>query len=218
MIATLCMLPFLVQSPVNIPTEDGGLIDALLYGRGRRAVVLVHGGRFSKESWKPQVEILQQNGFRVLAIDLRGKGKSRGPGDSDPYTAPLHLDVLAAVRYLQKSGSSSVYVIGGSMGGSAAADALALARPGEIQRLVMLGTGASDEASAKLTGRKLIIVAREDASGSGPRLPGIQASFAKIPEPKRLIIVDGNAHAQFLFQSDQSERVMREILAFLTAP
>jgi hypothetical protein len=28
--------------------------------------------------------------------------------------------------------------------------------------------------------------------------------------------VDGSAHAQFLFQTNQSERVMREILRFLT--
>jgi hypothetical protein len=35
--------------------------------------------------------------------------------------------------------------------------------------------------------------------------------------PKALIILDGSAHAQFLFQTDQGERVMREILHFLSA-
>jgi hypothetical protein len=31
-------------------------------------------------------------------------------------------------------------------------------------------------------------------------------------------VLPGSAHAQFLFQTDQSARVMREILRFLSAP
>jgi hypothetical protein len=33
-----------------------------------------------------------------------------------------------------------------------------------------------------------------------------------------LIVLDGSAHAQFLFQSPQSGRVMEEIVRFLSAP
>jgi len=60
-------------------------------------------------------------------------------------------------------------------------------------------------------------VAKDDASEDGPRLPHIRAAYAKAPEPKQLIVLDGSAHAQFLFQTEQSERVMREILQFLSA-
>src|SRR6516165_4407622 len=105
---------------VTLATPDGGLIHADLYGKGDRGVVLAHGGRFNKESWKKQAEALEQAGFRVLAIDFRGYGQSRGPGKSDPLRAPLHIDVLAAVRYLQKAGAKTVSVVGGSMGGDAA--------------------------------------------------------------------------------------------------
>jgi len=49
-------------------------------------------------------------------------------------------------------------------------------------------------------------------------LPGIRASYQKAREPKELIVVDGSAHAQFLFETDQGPRVMREILRFLSAP
>jgi hypothetical protein len=62
----------------------------------------------------------------------------------------------------------------------------------------------------------LFIVARDDASGDGPRLPGIRAKYEKAPEPKKLILLEGSAHAQFLFDTDQGERVMREILRFLS--
>ena len=73
-----------------------------------------------------------------MAIDFRGYSQSRGPGESDTYTAPLHLDVLAAVRYLRKTGAKTVSVVGGSLGGGAAADASIEAGPGEIDRLVLL--------------------------------------------------------------------------------
>jgi hypothetical protein len=39
----------------------------------------------------------------------------------------------------------------------------------------------------------------------------------KALKPKKLIILDGSAHAQFLFQTGQGELVMREILRFLSA-
>jgi hypothetical protein len=60
-------------------------------------------------------------------------------------------------------------------------------------------------------------VARDDASDDGPRLPRIREQYEKAPEPKKLIVLDGSAHAQYLFQTDQGERVMREILRFLSA-
>ena len=152
----------------------------------------------------------------MLALDFRGYGKSRGPGDSEPMDAPLHLDVLAAVRYLRKNGAKSVSVVGGSMGGGAAADACISSQPGEVERVVLLG-GHSNGPAEKLKCPSLFIVARDDASGDGPRLPKIRADYEKAPEPKQLIILDGSAHAQYLFQTDQGERVMHEILRFLSA-
>ncbi len=127
-------LPATAQKTISFPTEDGGVIFADLYGTGDKAVVLAHGGQFNKESWAPQAKTLVAAGFQVLAIDFRGYGKSHGPGDSDPMDAPLHLDVLAAVRYLRKNDAKIVSVIGGSMGGSAAGDASIASQPGEIDR------------------------------------------------------------------------------------
>ena len=204
------------QKTVSFPAEDGGVVFADVYGEGDRAVVLAHGGRFNKESWDKQARTLTAAGFRVLALDFRGYGKSHGPGDSDPMGAPLHLDVLAAVRYLRKTGAKSVSVVGGSMGGGAAGDASINSQPGEIDRVVFLGAAPNDPAD-KLKSATLFIVARDDASDDGPRLPGIKAQYQKAPQPKKLIILDGSAHAQFLFQADQSDRVMREILRFLSA-
>jgi len=202
------------QKTISFPTEDGGIVFADLYGTGERGVVLAHGGPFNKESWAKQAQTLAAAGFKVLAIDFRGYGSSHGPGDSSPMDAPLKFDVLAAVRYLRKNGAKSVSVIGGSMGGAAAGDASIASQPGEIDRVVMLGA-APDGPADKLKSATLFIVARDDTSGDGPRLPGIRKQYEKAPEPKELIVLDGSAHAQYLFQTDQGARVMREILRFL---
>jgi pimeloyl-ACP methyl ester carboxylesterase len=199
---------------VSFPTEDNALIYADLYGEGDRGVVLAHGARFTKESWQPQAQSLAKAGFRVLAFDFRGFGKSHGPGDSDMYTAPVELDVLAAVRYLRQNGVKTVSVMGGSFGGAAAADASIASQPGEINRLILLaakGNGSAERIKSPL----LIIVARADADQEGLRLPRIRDWFDKAPQPKELIVLDGSAHAQFLFQTDQANRVMKEVLRFL---
>jgi pimeloyl-ACP methyl ester carboxylesterase len=203
------------QSTVSFSTQDGGVIFADLYGSGPRGVVLAHGGQFNKESWASQAQTLAAAGFQVLAIDFRGYGKSRGPGDSDPEGAPLQLDVLAAVRYLHDHGAKTVSVVGGSMGGGAAGDASIASKPGEIDRVVLLGAAPNDPAD-RLKSASLYILARDDANEDGPRLPGIRAQYEKSPQPKKLLILDGSAHAQFLFRTNQGERVMREILRFLT--
>jgi pimeloyl-ACP methyl ester carboxylesterase len=215
-ISALCLVTGVAaaQETISFPTEDGGVVFADLYGSGKKAVVLAHGGQFNKESWAPQARVLQAAGFKVLAIDFRGYGKSHGPGDKDPMDAPLEKDVLAAVQYLREAGAKSVSVVGGSMGGAAAGDASIASRPGEIDRLVMLGA-APNQPADKLKAASLFIVARDDTSGDGPRLPRIRAQYDKAPKPKKLVVLEGSAHAQFLFQTPQSEKVMQEILQWL---
>jgi dienelactone hydrolase len=216
----LVALAFTVAAPaqqtVTFATDDGGQICADLFGQGSRAVVLAHGGQFNKESWHDQALPLASAGFQVLAIDFRGFGCSKGPGQEDFDKAPFDKDVLAAVRYLKAHGAKTVSVVGGSFGGSAAGDA-SIRSPGEIDRIVFLGAAPNLPADG-LKSRSLFIVAREDSNGSGLRLPGIQAQYEKAPQPKQLIVLDGSAHAQFLFRTGQGARVMQEILRFLSAP
>lgn len=201
---------------VSFPTRDGGVIAGDLYGAGERGVLLAHGGRFTKESWANQAQQLAAAGFQVLAIDFRGFGQSRGPGQEDTFTAPLHLDVLDGVQLLRERGAKSVAAIGGSLGGGAAASAV-IADPGRIDRLVLLGA-TPDGPPEKLALPKLYIMTRDDASGSGPRLPALQAHFERAPDPKELILLEGSAHAQFMFETEHADRIMREILRFLSPP
>ena len=69
------------------------------------------------------------------------------------FTAPMHLDVLAAVHYLRQNGAKTVAVMGGSFGGGAAADASIASQPGEINCLILLageGNGSAERIQAPL--------------------------------------------------------------------
>jgi pimeloyl-ACP methyl ester carboxylesterase len=204
-----------LREVIRIPTQDGGVIAADVYGTGPHGVVLAHGGRFHKGSWEKQARELASAGYRALAFDFRGFGESRGPGQDDLFTALVHNDVLAAAHYLRRTGAKRVDAIGGSFGGAAAAHA-SIVDPTAIDRLVLLGA-TPDDPPEKLTVPKLYIMTRQDTSGDGPRLPALQAHFAKAPEPKELIILEGSAHAQFMFDTAHADRIMREILRFLAA-
>ena len=204
---------------VSFPTHDGGLIYADLYGKGGRGVVLAHGGRFTKESWEKQARTLAKAGFRVLAIDFRGRGRSRGGAQAQSRDEGVRFDVLAAVRYLRQTGAKTVSVVGASFGGGAAAEASVEAGPGEIDRLILLAHSPIDEPE-KMKGRKLFILSRDDFSGDNriPRLPKIRDQYERAPGPKEMVLLEGSAHAQSIFETGQGERLMREILRFISEP
>jgi alpha-beta hydrolase superfamily lysophospholipase len=206
------------QQHVSFPTQDGGRVYADLYGKGDRGVVLAHGALFNKESWAPQARPLAKAGFRVLAIDFRGHGQSRGGPNTPRGLVGLSYDVLAAVRYLHETGSKDVSVVGASLGGGASAQAATEAKPGEIDRLILLAAVAIKDPQ-KMQGRKLFIVSEHDMLGNGtPRLNVVREQYEKAPGPKKLLVLSGSAHAQNIFKTDQGPRLYQAILEFLSAP
>jgi len=206
------------QEHVTIRTQDGANIAADIYGSGKRAVVLAHGGQFTKADWKPQATLLAAHGFRVLAMDFRGYGESPQLPSEDGSEGNVRFDVLAAVRYLHAQGAVTVSAVGASFGGAAVADASADSEPGEIDRVVLLAHGSSAHPEL-IKGRKLFIVCRHDTDGSGTvRFDEMRKDFRKVPPPKQFIVLKGNAHAQFIFKTNQGDRLMNEILRFLSAP
>ncbi len=190
-------------------------IQADLYGSGTRGLVLAHGGRFHKESWLKQAKVFANSGYLVLAVRFRGDGLNPdgSPGTFGSY-ADNATDVVAAVSYLRRMGAKTVSAVGASLGGDAVAQA---SLQSNISRIVILASSGGD-APEKLTGRKLFIVARNDSNSSGLRLPDISSHYARAQQPKELVVLDGSAHAQFLFDTDQGPRLLSEILRFLKAP
>ncbi len=175
--------------------------------------MLVPGGHGVGETWDAQARLLAAAGFSVTAIDYRGRGRS----PDRPDDTKTSLDVLAAVHGLRAQGARRLSVVAASAGGEAAG-AAAIAAPGLIERLVFLAHSPFENPE-RLGGRKLFIVAREDRVGSGRlQLEWIRTQYELTPGPKELVVVDGAAHAQFLFLTEQRERVLRAIIRFLRAP
>ncbi len=91
-------------------------------------VVLVHGLRVSGSMWRPQVEMLQEQGRRVVALDLPGHGERRG----EEFTLGTAVDAVA--RAVDELGERSL-VVGLSLGGFVSI-AMAAAMPGRVAGLV----------------------------------------------------------------------------------
>ena len=95
------------------------------------------------------------------------------------------------------------------MGGGAAAEADINAKPGTIDKLVLLSP-AGFKHPEKLNGEILFI-----ASDKESMVASIKSYFARAPEPKGLQLIDGSAHAQHIFKTDQANTLSRVILNFL---
>ncbi len=188
---------------VSFETSDGGTIFANLYGEGDHTVILAHGAVFNKESWHALA--MRKAGLQVLSIDFRGYGKSKAGRKG----RNLSLDVLAGVSYLKANGAKRVSILGGSMGGGAAGEAASTLEGGEIHKLMLLAH-APVSSPKKLTGNKLFVVSE------GDRIPrSVKDQFKRAPEPKRLEILEGDAHPQHIFKTRQAGALMPLILDFL---
>ncbi len=90
---------------VQLYIEDTG-------GKGR-PVVLIHGWPLSAQAWEPQMSVLRDAGYRVVAYDRRGFGRSDKPESGYGY------DVLAddLQRVLDDLELQDVTLVGFSMGG-----------------------------------------------------------------------------------------------------
>jgi pimeloyl-ACP methyl ester carboxylesterase len=94
-------------------------------------VVLVNGGGMDMRQWEPAARELQRHGFRVIRYDPRGWGGSP-PGDGPHAEHDDLAGLLDALRIPRAD------VVGMSWGGGVAIDA-ALAHPGRVRRLVLVG-------------------------------------------------------------------------------
>ncbi len=189
---------------INIPTADGGIVYGDFYPAGEQAVVLAHGAVFNRKSWSELVEPLLENNISVLAIDFRGYGESlAGSGGKEN-------DVLAALEFLkQQNGMSKVSLLGASMGGRAVALAAIKAPPGSMDKIILLSPAPIADA-AKLKGNILYIASRNE-----PMIGMIQQQFDKTPAPKKMILLEGSAHAQHILKTRQKKALIETIINFL---
>ena len=97
----------------TITTRDGTEIYVKDWGSGR-PVILIHGWPLSADSWDPQMVALADAGFRAIAYDRRGFGRSGQPWSG--YDYDTLADDLADVMKATGSDQDAT-IIGFSMGG-----------------------------------------------------------------------------------------------------
>ena len=118
-----------------ITTRDGTEIFYKDWGpKGAQPIVFSHGWPLSSDDWDNQMMFFLNKGFRVIAHDRRGHGRSGQPdqgNDMDTYVADLtdltdSLDLRNAVH------------VGHSTGGGEVARYVARAKPGRVSKAVLL--------------------------------------------------------------------------------
>lgn len=96
----------------TVTAKDGTVLYYKDWGKGP-AVVFSHGYPLSSDAWENQMMFLSQNGFRVIAHDRRGFGRSSQPGDGYDYDT-FADDLATLVDALDLKDATFV---GHSMGG-----------------------------------------------------------------------------------------------------
>ncbi len=160
-----------MKKEIFFEASDGVKIAADLYdSNSNNGILLVHMMPATKESWKTFAELLQKENFKVLAIDLRGHGKSEfGPNGYMSFTDEEHQkglkDVEAGVKFLQENGVGKISIVGASIGANFA---LQFADKNEIASVVLLSPGLNyrgvdvSEISAPATKNIFLIASRDD--------------------------------------------------------
>ncbi len=109
-----------------IETDDGTALYLKEWGDGP-AVILIHGWPLSADSWDDQALAIAEHGYRVIAYDRRGFGRSDQPWDG--YDYDTLADDLAAV--IEACDAENPALIGFSMGGGEVARYLSRHNSGE---------------------------------------------------------------------------------------
>src|SRR5712671_1316339 len=106
---------------IKIETADHKTIQGQSSGNGASALLLCHGrsAKNGAESFKELSETFSRKGIRCLAISFRGY-----PSENPEDLPHKEFDVVAGFDLLVSKGAMHVFVLGSSMGGFAALEAM----------------------------------------------------------------------------------------------
>ena len=116
-----------------VKAKDGTQLYYYDWGTGA-PVVLIHGWPLTSASWEYRAAALAQSGFRVIAYDRRGFGRSGWPYSGYDYDT-LAADLSTVLDTLDLKGAT---LVGFSMGGGEVARYLGKYGPARIAKAVLI--------------------------------------------------------------------------------
>lgn len=122
-----------------MPTAQVGDLNIYYEVRGEgKPIVLHHGLAGSTEQWQPAMGMLVALGYRAIAFDQRGHGRTSD--GTKPFTIPqLVEDMLGLMDHLKLRRAT---LLGHSMGGRTVL-LCAMDHPDRVERLILNGAGGS---------------------------------------------------------------------------
>ncbi|HUY64324.1 MAG TPA: alpha/beta hydrolase [Acidimicrobiales bacterium] len=193
----------------DIETEDGGTIHVVERGRGP-VLVLLHGMLLSSETWVHQLTDLTEE-HRVLAVDLRGHGRSV-PG-SDGFRAPDgRTDVVQMAGARAEAGARPGAGAGAPAIARMASDVRRVLEALDVRQSVLVGHSMGgmvamqlvcdmpeDERRRRISG----LVLASTSAGPFVSVPGL-TGVARLSAPlsSRLVLLADRAGARTLSAAD----------------
>ena len=123
------------QRPSYITMKDGTQIYYKDWGTGP-VVVFSHGWPLNSDAWEDQMMFLANNGYRCIAHDRRGHGRSSQPWDGNNYDT--FADDLATL--LNTLNIKNAMLVGHSMGGGEVARYLGKYGSARVSKAVLLSS------------------------------------------------------------------------------
>ncbi|MGW3106706.1 alpha/beta fold hydrolase [Streptomyces sp. NPDC001100] len=115
-------------------TNDGTQIFYKDWGAGQ-PVVFSHGWPLTADAWDPQMKLMADNGYRAIAHDRRGGGRSGQTWDGN--NLDTYADDLAAV--IEAEDLQNVILVGHSTGGGEVTRYIGRHGTSRVAKLVLLG-------------------------------------------------------------------------------
>jgi pimeloyl-ACP methyl ester carboxylesterase len=212
-LACLVAAPAASAERVQFTATDGTQLIGHLYGTRGPGVVLAPMHPADQRSWSAFAETLAARGLRAFTFDFRGYGESGGTRD----VAAAARDVEGAYRSLVGRKIRPVWLVGASMGGTAALMVAARVPVAGVATLSAPLAFQGLDASAALPAIRvpvLLVAARGDgeAAATATRVAGALAA------PGQVHLVNGRAHGTQLLEGLTGPGVGSVLEAFLGVP
>ena len=193
--STLTKAPELLNTSID---DELYISDAAYFpAEGEKAVVWVPGFIFNKESWFKIAKSLQAEGIASMAIT----------GNSVNH-------VRSALQQLARRGHRDFILVGGSRGAKAVLNMVdrvfTTTFVTGVVTISAVGGNPIDDFNRSIPLRKLFIVSEDEK-----HLSTVQALYDESKEPKQLVVIPGEAHAQFLFYGPDKAEVESLIRNFI---